>query len=268
MATNPGRNVYPPKRGNSANAQTPIPEYPRRVQPIQDAEEEEFPSRGKPISEQTAPARRLPPNSDADANDLPPPHRSRASQEPDEAEEEGPRRGKPYATDPDDAPPRRGRPPQQTHEPDERVAYPKRGEPIPSHMLPDDGGDLPQRCLHLSNSASVEGGDGQELRTSHAITAGSVQAAPQASDDRTTDAVPEPVVFKSGTDAAEMEIILKMIELKIISLNFTTVELASLASLTATLAENVGRLAKQMQAGGRKENADHSEEEQPPEPVD
>jgi hypothetical protein len=148
MQTNPDSDAYPPKRGTGANAQSRPPEYQRRGQPTRDADRDESSRRDRPISEPTAPPRRMPP--EVRPSDLPP-RRGQPREEPDDAALDHPKRDKPIQEQvapnrgSDSLPPRRGRPAQ---EPDdlESVEYPRRGQPTtdpapPRRREPPDDGD-------------------------------------------------------------------------------------------------------------------------------
>src|SRR5262249_18733412 len=152
-------------------------------------------------------------------------------------------------------PPRRGRNPSQEPDNAGAVDYPKRGKPFREQVPPDDGGgDLPpRRGPSSAKAAPAPAGDTQQRAMAAPASAppsNSARAAATASDATPTESDPVATVFKTGTQAAELEVILKMVERMITPSKFTAAELATIGSLISTMAENVSRLAKQEKNSG------------------
>ena len=179
-----------------------------------------------------------------------------------------PRRGKP-ATDPT-APPRRPHP-------DSDDLPSRRAQPVQQHREVADA-ESPRRGGPLSVSTAtprrseraVEADDPPLRRTSTSISAPQSRppqaASPAAPADEvaTAEGGSKGTTFTTGSDASEMEVILKMFEAKISTLDVSARDLHTLASLIAMLGLHVSRLAKQKDEAG-KHSSVHNKADNPPE---
>lgn len=227
-----------PRRDSTAHRSAS--DYPGRGRPAdQPGEPVEYPKRAKPAAEPPAPRRHI--ARDAD-NDDPPMRPARV-----------PSTGA--------LPPRRGQPIQQ----DEAVAgteYPHRGKPLPAPVASPrrsvqtiDAGAPPSP--HRSTPASAPG-----PRPAQA----SAPAAP-AKQAELAGGGPAGSTYTTGSDAAELEIILKMFETKVSTLEITARDLHTLASLISMLGQHVSRLAKEKEEIAKRASG-HANAEEPPELAD
>ena len=199
------------------------------------------------------------------------PRRGRAAEQV-QADDEMPQPGKPVTgptapgrparvPDKDDPPPRRGQPVQR-HREVTGTEHPRRGGPSPvSAATPQRSeravkvDDPPFRRTRASASAPRSG---PLQATSPVAAAKEVETAKGGSAE---------VTFTTGRDAAELEIILKMVEQKITDLDISARDLHTLASLFAMAGSHVSSLAKQKEEAGKGTSLrPHADD--PPEPED